>query len=206
VEEQLNVGKRAEQRAVRVEKEVTEEPVEERIRLRDEHVNVERRPTDRPASEADMQAFREGGFEVTETHETPMVQKEARVVEEVHVTKDVGEREETVRDTVRRTDVRTPDVQDTGRMRDVPGFDRYEPEFRRDYQTRYANTPYGYNDYRSAYLHGYTLHHESDCNGDCRWEDIEPEARSEWERSHPNNAWQEFKDAVREGWQALTHR
>lgn len=205
VEEELQVGKRAEQRGVRVETEVTEEPVEERIRLREERLNVERRPVDRPASESDMDAFREGSFEVTETHETPVVQKEARVVEEVHLSKDVQDREETIRDTVRRTDVRTEDMSARGDGYDME-FGRYEPEFRRHFQTRYANTGYDYNDYRSAYLHGYTLHRESDCNGDCRWEDIEPEARSDWEQMHPNNLWEEFKDAVREGWDSLTHR
>ena len=61
--------------------------------------------SDRPATEADFQAFREGEIEVTETSEQPMVSKEARVVEEVRLTKDVEQRDEVVRDTVRKTDV-----------------------------------------------------------------------------------------------------
>jgi stress response protein YsnF len=42
---------------------------------------------------------------VTERAEEAVVSKEARVVEEVVVNKEVEERTETVRDTVRRTDV-----------------------------------------------------------------------------------------------------
>ncbi len=205
VQEELRVGKRAEERGVRVRTDVTEEPVEERVRLRDEHVDVERRRVDRPATEDDMAAFREGSFEVRETHEEPVVQKQARVVEEIHVRKDVDEREETVRDTVRRTDVHTEDMGTTRRTRDT-GFDMFENDFRRHYQSNYAGGGHDYNTYRSAYLHGYTLHRESDCNGDCRWEDIERQARGDWERSNPDNAWEEFKDAVREGWDSLTGR
>ena len=106
VEEQLQVGKRAVQRGgVRVYTRVTERPVEETINLREEQVRVERRPVDRPVSEADLAAVREGAIEVTTTGEEAVVSKQARVVEEVVVGKEATERTETVRDTVRRTDV-----------------------------------------------------------------------------------------------------
>jgi uncharacterized protein (TIGR02271 family) len=75
------------------------------IRLRAERATIERRPVDRPASEADFANFKEGTIEVRETTEEPVVAKTARVVEEVVVGKEVQERTETVADTVRRTDV-----------------------------------------------------------------------------------------------------
>ena len=49
--------------------------------------------------------MRGGTIEMTETSEEAVVSKQARVVEEVIVGKDVQERAETVRDTVRRTDI-----------------------------------------------------------------------------------------------------
>ncbi|HEX8746221.1 MAG TPA: YsnF/AvaK domain-containing protein [Pyrinomonadaceae bacterium] len=105
VEEELRVGKReVEKGGVRVTSKVTETPVEEEVRLREEHVNVERRPVDRPVSSADN-AFREGTIEVTERAEEAVVAKNARVVEEVVVNKDVNKRTEQVRDVVHRTDV-----------------------------------------------------------------------------------------------------
>src|SRR5262249_33708844 len=107
VEERLTVGKReTDRRGVRIFSEVHEQVVEQPVNLREEHVTVERRPVDRPATEADFAAFKEGTIELTEVREEPVVTKEARVVEEVVVKKDVKERKETVRDKVRKNDVR----------------------------------------------------------------------------------------------------
>jgi len=106
VEEQVNVGKRAVLRGgVRIHTRVTSTPVEKQVQLREEHVRVERRPADRPVNPSDTQAFQERTIEATEMTEQPTVQKTARVVEEVVVGKEANERTETVRDTVRRTDV-----------------------------------------------------------------------------------------------------
>ena len=106
VEEELKVGKRVvEQGRVQIYSHVMEMPVEEQVTLREEHVTVERRPVDRPVTSADMGAFQEGSIELTEYAEEPVVAKEARVVEEVVVGREVTEHTETVRDTVRRTDV-----------------------------------------------------------------------------------------------------
>jgi uncharacterized protein (TIGR02271 family) len=106
VEEQLVVGKRDVSRGgVRVRSYVTETPVHEQIRLRNERVNVERRPVDQPLSAVDSDAFRERTVEMTATGEEAVVGKTARVVEEVVVSKTAEERVEEVNDTVRRTDV-----------------------------------------------------------------------------------------------------
>ena len=50
-------------------------------------------------------AFTERTIEFTETTEEAVVEKTARVTDELVVRKDVGERVETVRDTVRREEV-----------------------------------------------------------------------------------------------------
>lgn len=106
IEENLQVGKRVEQTGgARLRSRIVERPVEANVRLREEHVNVERRPVDRPATEADFAAFKEGDIEITESAERAVVGKEARVVEEVSLGKEVTEREETIRDTVRKTEV-----------------------------------------------------------------------------------------------------
>ena len=110
VEEELQVGKREVERGgVRVESRVEEKPVTEQVQLREERVHVERRPVDRPVTDADN-AFREGTLEVTERAEEPVVAKTARVVEEVVVGKQVEEHTETISDTVRRTDVDVQEV------------------------------------------------------------------------------------------------
>lgn len=106
VEERMRVGKRPVARGgVRVYTRTHEEPVEEQVPLREEHVRVDRRPVDRPLTDADARAAGEQEIEMTETAEEPVIAKEARVVEEVSVGKDVEEHVETVHDTVRRSDV-----------------------------------------------------------------------------------------------------
>lgn len=111
IEEELQVGKREVQGGgVRVRSRVIEKPVEETVRLREEHVVVNRRPVNRAVTDADMSSFREGDMEITERSEQAVVSKQARVVEEVSVGKNVTEREEVISDTVRRTDVEVEEV------------------------------------------------------------------------------------------------
>jgi stress response protein YsnF len=120
IEENLEIGKREVERGgVRVRSRIVEQPVEEHIRLREEHVHVERQPVDRPVSDADMRSFREGDIELTERSEVPVVNKEARVVEEVRISKDVEERDETIRDTVRNTDVDVDRLNTGNKDRDI---------------------------------------------------------------------------------------
>lgn len=106
VEENLEVGKRqVNTGGVRVRSRIVERPVEEHVRLRSEHVDVERHPVNRAATEADLANFKEGTIEMTETAEKAVVSKDARVVEEVHVDKTVEEHDEVIKDTVRSTEV-----------------------------------------------------------------------------------------------------
>jgi uncharacterized protein (TIGR02271 family) len=112
IEEELQVGKRAVERGgARIRSRVIEKPVEANLRLREEHIVINRQPVNRAVTEADLQHVQEGDINLTERAEEAVVSKQARVVEEVSVGKQVSEREETIRDTVRRTDV---DVEETG--------------------------------------------------------------------------------------------
>jgi len=120
VEEQIQVGKREVERGgARIHSRVVETPVEEHVQLREEHVTVERHAVDRPVTQGDVTSFREGVIEVRETAEVPVVAKEARVVEEVVIGKEATERTETVRDTVRRTDVDVDELNREDTLDDV---------------------------------------------------------------------------------------
>ena len=111
VEERLRVGKReVAQGGVRVRSYVVERPVEEEIRLHQENIQVERHPVDRPAMPGDAAAFQERVIEARATSEEAVVSKTARVVEEIGLSKQATERTETVRDTVRRTEVDVEDL------------------------------------------------------------------------------------------------
>jgi uncharacterized protein (TIGR02271 family) len=104
-EEELVVGKRnVEQGGVRVYSRVVEQPVQRTVELNEEHYDIERRPVDRPADAAGT-AFREQSFELRESAEEPVIDKRARVVEEVKVGKKRSKKTQTVQDTVRKINV-----------------------------------------------------------------------------------------------------
>ncbi|PKV62412.1 YsnF/AvaK domain-containing protein [Pontibacter ramchanderi] len=127
MEERMNVGKREVERGgVHMRSRIVERPVEEHLRLREEHIDIERNKVNRPATDRDFQNFKEGEINITERAEVPVVNKEARVVEEVKINKHTEERDETVRGTVRKTDV---DIDKLDRDRDLrnPGKDTGNP-------------------------------------------------------------------------------
>ena len=112
VEEELSVGKRkVATGGVRVTSSVSETPVEETVTLREEQVAAKRKPADRKLSPEEAEAaFEEKTVEVLGTSEEAKVSKAARVTGEVALGKQVEEREETVQDTVRRTEVEVEKV------------------------------------------------------------------------------------------------
>jgi uncharacterized protein (TIGR02271 family) len=135
VREDLIVGKKQVSKgAVRVYSHVTEQPVQETVKLREEHANIERRPVDRPVQAGD-DAFREQSFEVRETAEEPVVEKKGRVVEEVRVGKQASERKQTVRDTVKKSDVR---VEQAGERSSGPATRGYPGPERRKSRGAYG--------------------------------------------------------------------
>ena len=109
VEEQLRVGKRDTSHGrVRVRAYTVEEPVSETVNLREDRVELERRPVDRAVTDVDT-AFQDRTVEAEEYVEEAVVSKEARVVEEVSLRKTSDTRQETVTDSVRHTEVEIDD-------------------------------------------------------------------------------------------------
>lgn len=186
VEEQLQVGKREVERGgLRVRSFVTEKPVSEQVTLREEHVDVQRTPVDRPAT---GDAFREGTIEMRETAEVAVVAKEARVVEEISLNKTASERTETITDTVRRTDV---DIQNVGTT------SAHSNDFDTEYRSHFTSTnPSGdYSRHAPAYSYGQQLANDP-TYGSGDWNSNEESYRSRWEEKNPGT-WNEFKASVR---------
>ena len=209
VEEDISIGKREVERGhVRIYSRVTEQPVEESVRLREEKVTVERRPVDRPATDADFAAAGKDVIEMTEKAEEPVVTKQARVVEEVVVHKDVTEHTETVRGAERHIEVdvqREPEITtQTTRVTAPQGFAAYDTTFREHYTTAFANSGAAYTTYEPAYRYGYELGTNERYRGR-DWAALEAEARRDWEARHPST-WERFKDAIRYGWNSVRTR
>ena len=105
VEEELTATVREQEAgAVRIEKRVVEEDRVLEVPVTDEQIRVERRIVDRPVG-AETQAFEEIVIDVPLTTEQVELQKQARVVEEIVVSKEAVQRTERVTDTVRREEV-----------------------------------------------------------------------------------------------------
>jgi uncharacterized protein (TIGR02271 family) len=198
VEEELTVGKREVERGrVRVHTHIEELPVAEEVHLREERVHVERHPVDRPATEADLGRLTDETIEFTETAEEAVVNRRARVVEEVTVHTNVEEHTETVHDTVRRThvDVDQGDVTSTSNRR---AFKTYDADFRQHYNSTFGSRGVAYVEYEPAYRYGYTLGEDVRYRGR-NWAEVESDARRDWEAQH-KGTWEQFKDAIRYGW------
>ena len=102
VKEELDVGKRVTERRYRVKSYIIEHPVEKQTTVRDERVEIEHRPISRTG---DLRMPQEREIEVVERHEEPFAEKRVTGNEEIVVRKEVVERPETVRGTVRETKV-----------------------------------------------------------------------------------------------------
>lgn len=220
VQEELKVGKRSFQRGgVRVYSRIVEQPVEEQVRLREERVSVDRVPADRATQAGDLQAGREQVYEVKEFAEEPVVSKQARVVEEVRVGKQATERVETVRDTVRKTEVNVENLgQEAGTAASnayatargsaggnvaSTGYGSNDDYYRQNFATQAEYTGQNYDDYAPAYQYGETIAADPRYTGRS-WNDIEPQIRSDYAQRYPNSAWDKMKNAVRTGWNRVS--
>jgi uncharacterized protein (TIGR02271 family) len=193
IQEELKVGKREVQRGgVRVYNRLVETPVNETVGLREEHVNVERHAVNRPINPADLNAFKETTIELRETAEEAVVEKTARVVEEVVVDKQVSQHQQQIKDTVRHTEVQVEQL--------TPDDDTY---FRNHYQTNFASSGQRYEDYAPAYSYGNSMARSEMYRGR-PWEEIEPNLRSDWESRNTGSTWENMKAAVRHGWERMT--
>jgi hypothetical protein len=190
IEEELRIGKREVDRGgVRVHTHVSERPVEETVDLREERVRVERHPVDRPATAADLDRASDQEVVVRASAEEAVVQKQARVVEEV-----------VVRDTVRRKDV---DVQPIAGQGATGGgglieADKLEPDFRGHYQKTFGKSGQPYDQYAPAYRYGCELAANKQ-NQQRDWELVRNDARRDFDKRQPG-AFDRLEGAVHYGY------
>jgi stress response protein YsnF/sporulation protein YlmC with PRC-barrel domain len=108
--EDLSIGKEpVETGSATIAVRTVETLVEETLNITEEQVNIYRIPVDRNVHNSEA-AFKEEELEITEHAEVPFVIKEARVVEEIVINKFVEEREETIKGTLKSTEVKLDQV------------------------------------------------------------------------------------------------
>lgn len=178
--EELHVGKREVDRgSTIVGVRTSERPATEKVRLHDEHVAVERRPTNRRATAADG-TFKNEELDIVEYSEEPVVSKELKVVEEIRFKRGVDEHDETIHDKVRSTTV-------TVSQRDERGL------YRKHFESLGLGAGAKFDDHLPAYEYGQSLRTAGASN---EWDDIEPHAKARWEAQNPGT-WQRVKESIR---------
>ena len=195
IEEELEVGKEAVERGrMRIYSVITERQVETEVGLRDETIKVKRRPVNRSVSvNADL--FKEKSFEMIEVDEIAKVTKTARVVEEVSLGKEVVEKMETIKETLRRQDV---EIEEVAAAR---SFESYDSDFRSFYSNNLKNTGVSYEDLRPAFSYGYKLATKEPFRSS-PWSAVEADASRIWEDKNPGT-WEQNKPVIKYAWEKV---
>ncbi len=132
LEERLRVGKREERAGEAVaRKHVQERPVDEQIELREEHVEVERRPINKPLSQTEFAATKGEAFQEGQEIHMPLTREEAVVSKEPFVKEEVILR--------KKTDTHTETIHEKVRE-EVVEFTGTEPEGRSDVTSEFTET------------------------------------------------------------------
>ncbi len=78
-----------------------------------------------------------------------------------------------------------------------------EQYYRNHWSSQYAASGARFEDYDPAYRYGHSMAGSDSYRGQS-WEQVELELRSNWEHTYPQSAWDDFKAAVKHGWERIT--
>ncbi len=200
--EEMRVGKREVLgKGVRIHKHVEEKPVKEDIKLREEHIDIERKKVDKPITSEEP--FKEETIELTEHGEEPVVEKKARVEEEIVAGVHAEERTETVEDTLRETVV---DIENINQgLESERKYASFEPDFREHYNNNYAARGGSYSDYEPAYRYGHAFGSEKRYR-DRDYDMVEPDLRRSYESKYGEGSFEDYSDAARYGFESARSR
>jgi len=195
IEEDLSVGKQEVERGrMRIYNVVTEREVAQNVRLKDETLRVQRRPVGR-AVEINPDLFKPRSFEMVETDEIAQVKKTARVVEEVVLGKEVADKVETIKETLRRQDVQ---------VEEIPAarpFDAYTDDFKTFYAKHLATSGVTFEHLTPAFRFGHGLASREPFRSS-PWSAVEADARKIWEEKNPGT-WDQSKAVVKYAWERV---
>lgn len=195
IEEDLEVGtEEVERGRMRIYTVVTEREVQQDVKLRDETIRVNRRPVNRSVI-TNPDLFKQKSFEMVEIDEIAKVRKTAKVVEEVSLGKEVVQKIETIKETLRRQDVEIEEVK-TART-----FNEYDTDFRSFYTTNLANSGVTYEELQPAYNYGYKLATTEPFRSS-PWSAVEADAKGIWEEKNPGT-WEQNQTVIKYAWEKV---
>src|SRR5262245_11668344 len=178
IEEQLEVGKEAVERGrMRIYNVTSEQQVSQDVNLRDETIRVNRRPVNRSVK-IDQDLFKERSFEMVEMDEIAKVGKTARVIEEVSLGKEVAQKVQTIKETLRRQDVKVEEVPTARPYRE------YENDFKGFVKNNLSKNGVTYENLEPAFHFGHSLATKEPFRSS-PWTAVEADSRKIWEEKNP---------------------
>jgi uncharacterized protein (TIGR02271 family) len=195
IEEQLEVGKEAVERGrMRMYSVVSQHDVSQDVSLRDETIRVQRRPANRSV-QINPDLFKERSFEMVEVDEIAKVGKTARVVEEVSLGKEVAQKVQTIKETLRRQDVQVEEIPAVRPLKD------YDSDFRGFYAKNLSNSGVTFENLTPAFKYGYSLATREPFRSS-PWSAVEADSRRIWEEKNPGT-WDKNKAVIKYAWERV---
>jgi hypothetical protein len=121
----------------------------------------------------------------------------------VRINKEASQRQQTVKDTVRRTEVNVENLGEQSAKGTVASD--INEDFRSHFTSHYGATGGTYDTYAPAYRYGYDAASDPRYRGKS-FTEVESDLRSDYARRYPNSTWEKIKDSVRYGWDKVTGR
>jgi uncharacterized protein (TIGR02271 family) len=172
----------------------SEQEVTRDVALRDETLRVQRRPANRTVA-INPDLFKERSVEMVEVDEIAKVGKTARVIEEVSLGKEVAEKVEHIKATLRRQDVKVEEIPAARPFRD------YETDFRTFYSKNLATSGVSFDALSPAFTFGYGLATREPFRSS-PWTAVESDSRRIWEEKNPGT-WEKNKAVIQYAWEKV---
>ncbi len=81
-----------------------------------------------------------------------------------------------------------------------------DTDYRSHWQSNYGHLGGRYEDHDPAYQYGSRLASDERYSNYHQWNDVEANARTDWESQHASHPWEKAKDAVRYSWEKMTNK
>jgi hypothetical protein len=132
---------------------------------------------------------------MVEMDEIAKVAKTARVVEEVSLGKEVAEKVQNIKETLRRQDVQIEEIPA------ARSFKEYDADFRTFYTKNLVNSGVTYDKLHPAFHYGYELATREPFRSS-PWTAVEADSRRIWEEKNPGT-WDQNKAVIKYAWERV---
>jgi len=206
-EETLTPVKQAVQTGeVGVQKTVREQQQEVPVNLRREEVTINRQAVDRPADPREIGDMREESMSVPVYEERAELQKQARVYEEVTLSKQPVEEQRTISGTTRREELDVTqsgdvNIQGNPAVRTGESWTQVMPTYRSRWEQSHRGARW--EEAEPAYRYAYEMQNDPKFRGRS-YSEIEKDLRSDWKNRGEPTAWDKISANVREAWNDVT--